>query len=67
MFLKSEEKEAFEEMMNIQVAGFAKRMMSTRVHKRLLIGVSGGLDSTLALLLAAKTFDLINYATQKIL
>ena len=56
---KEDEKEAFEEMMNIQMAGLAKRIEHTNANT-ILIGVSGGLDSTLALLLAAKTFDLIN-------
>ena len=63
---KKEEKEAFEEMMNIQMAGLAKRMEHTKAQT-LLIGVSGGLDSTLALLLAAKTFDLINMPRQNII
>ena len=63
---KKEEKEAFEEMMNIQMAGLAKRMEHTKAQT-LLIGVSGGLDSTLALLLAAKTFDLIHMPLVKIL
>lgn len=63
---KVEQKEAFEEIMNIQVAGLAKRMLHTHA-KTLLIGVSGGLDSTLALLLAAKTFDLINMPRKNII
>ena len=63
---KKEEKEAFEEMMNIQMAGLAKRMEHTKAQT-LLIGVSGGLDSTLALLLAAKTFDLIHMPRQNII
>lgn len=63
---KSEEKEAFEEMMNIQMAGLAKRIEHTGAQT-ILIGVSGGLDSTLALLLAAKTFDLINMPRKNII
>ena len=63
---KVEEKESFEEIMNIQVAGLAKRMIHTKAQT-LLIGVSGGLDSTLALLLAAKTFDLINLPRKNII
>ena len=53
-------------MMNIQMAGLAKRMEHTKAQT-LLIGVSGGLDSTLALLLAAKTFDLIHMPRQNII
>ena len=49
---------SFEEIMNIQTTGLAKRLLHTHA-KTIVIGVSGGLDSTLALLLAAKTCDLI--------
>ncbi len=44
------------EAYNIQVAGLAKRLSATGIHK-LVIGVSGGLDSTQALIVAAKTMD----------
>ncbi len=44
------------EVMEIQSAGLAKRIEHTGA-KRLLIGVSGGLDSTLAMLVCAKTCD----------
>lgn len=47
-----------EEIFAIQVAGLAKRIEHGKV-KRVLIGVSGGLDSTLALLVAVKTFELL--------
>jgi NAD+ synthase (glutamine-hydrolysing) len=46
------------EAYNIQVAGLAKRLESSGI-KRALIGVSGGLDSTHALIVAARAFDLI--------
>ncbi|MBR5856745.1 MAG: NAD(+) synthase [Bacteroidales bacterium] len=45
-----------EEIFNIQVAGLAKRMVHTNC-KNAVIGISGGLDSTLALLVAVQTFD----------
>jgi NAD+ synthase (glutamine-hydrolysing) len=45
-----------QEMFAIQVQGLAKRMMHTGC-KHAVIGISGGLDSTLALLVAVKTFD----------
>lgn len=48
--------ERCEEITNIQVAGLARRMEATRC-KSLVVGISGGLDSTLALLVAVKTFD----------
>lgn len=44
------------EIFETQVAGLAKRVETARVTS-LHIGVSGGLDSTLALLVAAKTCD----------
>lgn len=45
-----------EEIVNIQVAGLARRLDATRC-RTLVVGISGGLDSTLALLVAAKAFD----------
>lgn len=44
------------EIFSIQVAGLAKRIMHTAC-KYLIVGISGGLDSTLALLVCVKTFD----------
>ncbi|WP_246682776.1 NAD(+) synthase [Methylobacterium sp. WL9] len=44
------------EAYNIQVAGLAQRLEATNT-KKLVIGVSGGLDSTHALIVAAKAFD----------
>ncbi|MEZ0495258.1 NAD(+) synthase [Sphingomonas sp. IW22] len=44
------------EAFNIQVEGLRKRLTAAGA-KRLVIGVSGGLDSTHALLVAAKAFD----------
>jgi NAD+ synthase (glutamine-hydrolysing) len=44
------------EAFNIQVQGIAKRMEAARAQ-RLVIGISGGLDSTHALIVAAKALD----------
>lgn len=44
------------EAYNIQVQGLAKRLEATRVEK-IVIGVSGGLDSTQSLLVAARAMD----------
>src|SRR5918911_1108262 len=44
------------EAYNIQVHGLMKRLASTGIE-RVVIGVSGGLDSTHALVVAAKTMD----------
>ncbi len=47
------------ETANIQTHALAKRMATTR-SKDLVIGISGGLDSTLALLVACETFDMLD-------
>jgi NAD+ synthase (glutamine-hydrolysing) len=44
------------EAYNIQVHGLMKRLQSTGIE-RVVIGVSGGLDSTQALIVAARTMD----------
>ena len=45
-----------EEIFNIQLMGLAKRIVHTSA-KHLILGISGGLDSTLALLVCVKAFD----------
>ena len=45
-----------EEILNIQVMGLVKRLYHIHGQKA-VIGISGGLDSTLALLVAVKAFD----------
>ena len=47
-----------EEIFAIQTSGLAKRMSHTGIE-HLVLGLSGGLDSTLALLVAVQTFDLL--------
>jgi NAD+ synthase (glutamine-hydrolysing) len=47
------------EAYNIQVQGLSKRLKASGI-KNIVIGVSGGLDSTHALIVAAKTMDLLN-------
>ncbi|MDR2382504.1 MAG: NAD(+) synthase [Prevotellaceae bacterium] len=51
--------ESFSEIFSIQVGGLAKRIMHTGIQ-RLITGISGGLDSTLALLVCIKTCDKLN-------
>ena len=46
------------EIFSIQAAGLAKRIEHTH-SKKAVVGISGGLDSTLALLVCAETFKLI--------
>ncbi len=57
-FIPSEKlmNEDCEEIFNIQVSGLAQRIKHT-FTKNLVVGISGGLDSTLALLVCVKTID----------
>jgi NAD+ synthase (glutamine-hydrolysing) len=55
-----------EEIFHIQVAGLAKRLEHIGTPP-VSIGISGGLDSTLALLVACKTMDLLGAPRQRIL
>jgi NAD+ synthase (glutamine-hydrolysing) len=54
------------EAYNIQVHGLMKRLSSSRID-RLVIGVSGGLDSTQALIVAARTMDRLGLPRHNIL
>ena len=54
-----------EEIFEIQVMGLAKRLMHTNC-KTVVVGISGGLDSTLALLVCVKTFDKLGFARKGI-
>ncbi len=54
------------EAYNIQVSGLRQRLQAIGV-KRVVIGVSGGLDSTQALIVAAKAFDLLGLPRADIL
>jgi NAD+ synthase (glutamine-hydrolysing) len=54
------------EAYNIQVHGLMKRLVSTGIEK-VVIGVSGGLDSTHALIVAAKTMDRLGMPRSNIL
>lgn len=47
------------EVFSIQIGGLAKRLLHTGI-KNTVVGVSGGLDSTLAILVMAKTCDKLN-------
>ncbi|MBY0563514.1 MAG: NAD(+) synthase [Hyphomonadaceae bacterium] len=54
------------EAYNIQVAGLAQRIEATNT-KRVVIGISGGLDSTQALIVAARAFDLLELPRKNII
>lgn len=61
-FVPSSEKERdlrCREIFNIQASSLAKRLEHTNSQKA-IVGISGGLDSTLALLVIVKTFELLN-------
>ncbi len=55
-----------DEIFNIQSCGLAKRLESAGI-RRLVIGVSGGLDSTLALLAACRAVDLVGLDRKAVL
>ena len=59
-------KNSCDEVLNIQVSGLAKRMLHTN-SKNVVIGISGGLDSTLALLVCVKTFDKLGLSRKGII
>jgi NAD+ synthase (glutamine-hydrolysing) len=48
------------EAYNIQVQGLVKRLQSTRIP-HVVIGISGGLDSTHALIVCARAMDVLGY------
>jgi NAD+ synthase (glutamine-hydrolysing) len=54
------------EIFSIQTAGLARRLEHVGV-KRVMLGLSGGLDSTLALLVCVRTFDLLGLDRRGIL
>jgi NAD+ synthase (glutamine-hydrolysing) len=54
------------EAYNIQVSGLAQRLRATGLRK-VVIGISGGLDSTQALLVCAQAFDLLGLPREGIL
>lgn len=54
-----------EEIFSIQTAGLGKRLGHTGM-KHAVIGISGGLDSTLALLVTVRTFDMLGLSREGI-
>lgn len=58
--------EQCEEIITIQAWGLEQRLLATNC-RNLVVGVSGGLDSTLALLVAVKAFDNLGYDRKGIL
>ncbi|MDR0349499.1 MAG: NAD(+) synthase [Tannerella sp.] len=58
--------ERCEEIFHIQVNALAKRLTHTR-SQTVVLGISGGLDSTLALLVAVMTFDALGFSRKQII
>ena len=58
--------ERCKEIFNIQCSALAKRLEHTNL-KKAVIGISGGLDSTLALLVIVKTFDMLGINHENII
>ena len=61
-----EREERCKEIFNIQSSALAKRLEHTNL-KKAVIGISGGLDSTLALLVIVKTFKLLGIDNKNII
>jgi len=58
--------ERCEDIFSIQVSGLASRLLHIN-SKKVVVGISGGLDSTLALLVCIKTFDKLAYSRKGII
>lgn len=55
-----------EEIFAIQTSGLAKRLVHARCE-HVVVGISGGLDSTLALLVCARTFEKLSLSSKSII
>ncbi len=67
-FIPNDEKmaESCEEILNIQTMGLVKRLQHTHSDKA-VIGISGGLDSTLALMIVVRAFDCLGLSRKGII
>lgn len=61
-----QDKQIFDDILNIQVFGLAKRLIHTGA-KTLVLGISGGLDSAWALIVCAHTLKLLGRTNKDIL
>ncbi len=62
----TDKKHRCDEIVNIQAHGLIKRMSHAHI-KKAVIGISGGLDSTLALLSTHKAFEMMGWETKNII
>ena len=67
-FIPQEEKmaQSCEDILQIQTLGLCKRLQHTHCDKA-VVGISGGLDSTLALLVVVRAFDLLGQSRKGII
>jgi NAD+ synthase (glutamine-hydrolysing) len=63
---KQEKDKRCEEILSMQSLGLKKRLQHTEC-KNVVVGISGGLDSTLALLVAVRAFDSLNIPRENIM
>lgn len=63
---KKKTDEICKEIINIQSYSLAKRLLHTNI-KKTVIGISGGLDSTLAFLVITKAYKILGISTQNII
>jgi NAD+ synthase (glutamine-hydrolysing) len=64
--IHQEKRHRCEEIINIQAHGLIKRMSHAHI-KKAVIGISGGLDSTLALLSTHRAFEIMNWDIKDII
>ncbi len=58
-------KQELSEILDLQALALARRLEQTKINK-VILGISGGLDSTLALLAAVRTFEKLNLPLKNI-
>ena len=63
---KSDRDKRCEEILTIQALGLKKRLEHINCH-HIVVGISGGLDSTLALLVMVKAFDMLGLSHENII
>ncbi|MCD8155236.1 MAG: NAD(+) synthase [Clostridiales bacterium] len=63
---REERDQRCDEILNIQAMGLKKRLEHTR-SKKAVVGLSGGLDSTLALLVMARAFDRLELPREQLI
>jgi len=64
--VRSEREKRCDEILTIQALGLKKRLEHTK-SKSVVLGISGGLDSTLALLVTGRAFDMLGMKREQII